>query len=105
MSGTADAVTNHADEMALMNRIAPSKRVRGNVEKWASSTVSLRGGRIENSEGHPDAHKVWTFGSYKQRLTDAVNYYGDGADHHPPDERRRSRHVHGRGGRATTNSG
>ena len=79
MSGSADAVVNHADEMALMNRIAPSKRVRGNIEKWASSTVSLRGGRIENSEGHPDAHKVWTFGSYKQRLTDAVNYYGDGA--------------------------
>jgi hypothetical protein len=79
VSGSADAVTNHADEMALMNRIAPNKRVRGNVEKWASSTVSLRGGRIENSEGHPDAHKLWTFGSYKQRLTDAVNYYGDGA--------------------------
>jgi hypothetical protein len=79
VSGTGDAVTNHADEMALMNRIAPSKRVRGNIEKWASSTISLRGGRIENSEGHPDAHKVWTFGSYKQRLTDAVNYFGDGA--------------------------
>lgn len=79
LSGSGDAVTNHADEMALMNRIAPDKRVRGNVEKWASSTMSLRGGRIENSEGHPDAHKVWTFGTYKQRLTDAVNYYGDGA--------------------------
>ena len=79
VSGASAEVTNHADEMALMNRIAPSKRVRGNVEKWASSTVSLRGGRIENSEGHPDAHKVWTFGSYKQRLTDAVNFYGDAA--------------------------
>jgi hypothetical protein len=77
-SGTSEAVDNRADEMALMNRIAPSKRVRGNIEKWASSTVSLRGGRIENSEGHPDAHKVWTFGSYQQRLTDAVNYIGDG---------------------------
>lgn len=78
-SGATDAVVNAADEMASMNRIAPGKRVRGNVEKWASSTVSLRGGRIENSEGHPDAHKVWTFGSYKQRLTDAVNYTGSGA--------------------------
>jgi hypothetical protein len=77
VSGSSDAVTNGADEMALMNRIAPNKRVRGNVEKWASSTVSLRGGRIENSEGHPDAHKVWTFGNYKQRVTDAVNYYGE----------------------------
>jgi hypothetical protein len=79
MSGRTDMVVNHADEMALMNRIAPNKRVRGNIEKWASSTVSLRGGRIENSEGHPDAHKVWTFGSYRQRLTDAVNYIGEGA--------------------------
>jgi hypothetical protein len=78
VSGSSDAVTNHADEMALMNRIAPNKRVRGNLEKWASSTISLRGGRIENSEGHPDAHKLWTFGAYQQRLTDAVNYYGDG---------------------------
>jgi hypothetical protein len=58
VSGSSDAVTNHADEMALMNRIAPNRRVRGNVEKWASSTVSLRGGRIENSEGHPDATQV-----------------------------------------------
>ena len=24
-------------------------------------------------------HKVWTFGNYAQRLTDAVNYYSDGA--------------------------
>lgn len=79
VSGTSDAVVNNADEMALMNRIAPNKRVRGNVEKWASSTVSLRGGRIENSEGHPDAHKVWTFGNYRQRLTDAVNFRNDGA--------------------------
>ena len=79
VSGTSDAVDNKADEMALMNRIAPNKRVRGNIEKWASSTVSLRGGSIENSEGHPDAHKVWAFGSYKQRLTDAVNYRNDGA--------------------------
>jgi hypothetical protein len=79
VSGTTDAVVNKADEMALMNRIAPNKRVRGNVEKWASSTISLRGGRIENSEGHPDAHKVWAFGGYKQRLTDAVNYRNNGA--------------------------
>ena len=49
--------TNEADEMAQLNRIAPGKRVRGNIEKWASSTVSLRGGRIENSAGHPDAQQ------------------------------------------------
>jgi hypothetical protein len=74
VSGGTEAVTNLADEMALMNRIAPNRRVRGNVEKWASSTISLRGGKIENSEGHPDAHKVWAFGDYRQRLTDAVNF-------------------------------
>ena len=77
-SGTGDAVSNRADEMALLNRIAPNKRVRGNIQKWASSTISLRGGRLENSEGHPDAHKVWSFGNYRQRLTDAVNFRGIG---------------------------
>jgi hypothetical protein len=74
VSGPGDGVTNEASEMALMNRIAPGKRVRGNVEKWASATVSLRGGRIENSSGHPDAGKVWAFGAYEQQLTDAVDF-------------------------------
>jgi hypothetical protein len=78
-SGGSAAVTNHADEMAMLNRIAPNKRLRGNVEKWASSTISLRGGSIENSEGHPDAHKVWTFGSHRQRVTDAINFTTPGA--------------------------
>lgn len=75
VSGDSPAVSNAADEMARLNRIAPGKRVRGNLEKWASSTVSLRGGRIENSSGHPDAGKVWSFGNYRQRLTDAVNFH------------------------------
>lgn len=74
VSGTHSDVDNQASQMAQMNRIAPGKRVRGNIEKWASSTVSLRGGRLENSSGHPDAGKVWSFGTYSQRLTDAVNY-------------------------------
>jgi len=73
-SGTTDAVTNHATQMAQLQDIAPGKRVRGNLEKWALSTVSLRGGRIQNSSAHPDAGKVWSFGGYRQRLTDAVNY-------------------------------
>ena len=75
VSGAQDKVVNNADQMASLNRIAPRKRVRGNIEKWASSTVSLRGGRIENAPGHPDAGKVWSFGAYKQRLTDAVNFH------------------------------
>ena len=74
VSGDQDAVSNDATQMAQMNKIAPGKRVRGNIEKWASSTISLRGGRLENSSGHPDAGKVWTFGSHSQQLTDAVNY-------------------------------
>jgi hypothetical protein len=79
MSGDHDAVVNEASQMAELNKIAPGKRVRGNIEKWASTTVSLRGGRIENSAGHPDAGKTWSFGSYQQRLTDAVNYRSSGA--------------------------
>ena len=74
VSGTDEKVSNQAHEMAVLNRIAPGKRVRGNIEKWAGATVSLRGGRIEDSSGHPDAGKVWAFGNYKQRLTDAVNF-------------------------------
>lgn len=74
ISGHTDAVNNQASQMAQLQKIAPGKRVRGNIERWASTTVALRGGRLENSAGHPDAGKVWSFGSYRQRLTDAVNY-------------------------------
>lgn len=74
VSGSSDAVKNEASEMAQMTKIAPGKRLRGNLEKWASATVSLRGGRLENSSAHPDAGKVWTFGKFSQRLTDAVNF-------------------------------
>jgi hypothetical protein len=74
ISGDRDQVNNAATQMAQMHRIAPGKRVRGNIEKWATSTISLRGGRIEDSSGHPDAGKVWTFGDHRQRLTDAVNF-------------------------------
>jgi hypothetical protein len=74
VSGSSDRVINEANQMAHLHEIAPGKRVRGNVEKWASSTIALRGGKIENSAAHPDAGKVWSFGSHRQRLTDAVNY-------------------------------
>lgn len=74
VSGAGDAVKNEANEMAQLQAIAPGKRVRGNLEKWAMATVSLRGGHIENSAAHPDAGKMWSFGGYRQRLTDAVNY-------------------------------
>jgi len=77
IAGQVDAVNNQASEMAQLQKIAPGKRVRGNIERWASTTVALRGGRLENSAGHPDAGKVWSFGSYSQRLTDAVNFRSD----------------------------
>jgi len=74
ISGNTDAVTNEANEMLQLQKVAPGKRVRGNIERWSSTTVSLRGGRVENSAGHPDAHRVWSFGNYRQKLTDAVNF-------------------------------
>jgi len=79
IAGSADAVQNQASQMAQLQKIAPGKRVRGNIERWASTTVTLRGGRIENSAGHPDAGKVWSFGAYSQRLTDAVNFRSEEA--------------------------
>jgi hypothetical protein len=74
ISGATDRVVNEANQMAHLKSIAPGKRLRGNLEKWASSTISLRGGRIENSSAHPDAGKMWAFGGHRQLLTDAVNY-------------------------------
>ena len=74
VNGAEDRVANRASQMAHLADIAPGKRARGNLEKWASSTVSLRGGQIENSAAHPDAGKLWSFGAHRQLLTDAVNY-------------------------------
>jgi hypothetical protein len=77
VTGQNDEVMNDASQIADMRRIAPGKRVRGNIEKWATATVSLRGGRLENSSGHPDAGKLWTIGPHRQRLTDAINFKGE----------------------------
>ncbi len=74
VAGIRDAVQNESTQMAMLQKIAPGKRVRGNVEKWATTTISLRGGRLDDSAGHPDAGKEWSFEGYKQRLTDAVNF-------------------------------
>ncbi|HWI17288.1 MAG TPA: hypothetical protein VNT81_06055 [Vicinamibacterales bacterium] len=74
LAGTTDAVQNNTQQMAMLQKIAPGKRMRGNVEKWAATTVSVRGGRLDDSAGHPDAGKLWSFGGYQQRLTDAVNF-------------------------------
>ena len=74
VAGSKPAVNNASKQMAMLQNIAPGKRVRGNVEKWAATTIDLRGGTLEDSSGHPDAGKLWSFGSYQQRLTDAVNF-------------------------------
>lgn len=79
VSGTGPDVTNEATHLGQMFDIAPGKRLRGNIEKWALATVSLRGGRLVNSSAHPDAGKTWHFGAHKQPLTDSVNFHDAGA--------------------------
>jgi hypothetical protein len=73
------AVDNQATQLAHMDRIAPGKGLRGNLRQWSQATVSLQGGRLVDAAAHPDAGKVWTFGSYSQRLTDAVSYHSSDA--------------------------
>lgn len=74
LAGDQEGVRNNTQQLALLNHIAPGKRLRGNIEKWASTTINLRGGQLDDSSGHPDAGRMWSFGDYKQRLTDAVNF-------------------------------
>jgi hypothetical protein len=76
VSGSNPAVANGSTQMAQMAQIAPGKRVRGDVERWSPTTVSLRGGRLADSAAHPDAGKTWSFGPFRQRLTDAVDFTG-----------------------------
>ena len=72
--GASGEVINRATFLAQMNRIAPGKRLRNDLRRWSDATVSLRGGTLENSSAHPDAGKVWSFGSHRQQLTDATLY-------------------------------
>lgn len=67
-------VDNRATQLAQMQAIVPGKRLRSNLRRWAQATVSIEGGILENSAAHPDAGKVWSFGDYKQQLTDATIY-------------------------------
>ena len=76
VSGSRTSVTNESRQMAQIGKIAPGKRVRGDIERWSPTTVSLRGGRLNDSAAHPDAGRVWSFGEFRQRLTDAVDYTG-----------------------------
>ncbi|MEZ5283400.1 MAG: hypothetical protein R2712_01060 [Vicinamibacterales bacterium] len=71
------AVAKQSSQMAHMDRIAPGSHVRGDIEQWASGRVSLRGGRLVDSAAHPDAGRTWSFGAYRQALTDAVDFHGD----------------------------
>jgi hypothetical protein len=74
IDAAAGKVDNQATQLAQMYRIAGGKRLRNDLRRWASGTITLRGGRLDNSAAHPDAGKVWTFGSYQQPLTDATLY-------------------------------
>lgn len=75
--GRSARVRNRSTQMADLSRIVPGARVRGNVERWATARIALSGGAIEDSAAHPDAGRFWSFGGYRQRLTDAVNYVAD----------------------------
>jgi hypothetical protein len=68
------AVDNRASQLAHMHAIAPGKRLRNNLRRWSSASVTVHGGVLLNSAAHPDAGKVWSFGSYQQQLTDATLY-------------------------------
>jgi hypothetical protein len=74
VSGSQTSVANASTQMAQMAKIAPGKHVRGDIERWSPTTVSLRGGRLADSAAHPDAGRIWSFGQFRQRLTDAVDF-------------------------------
>lgn len=75
VAGDGTTVVDHrATHLAQMTRIAPGKRLRGDLRRWSPTTVTVRGGRLDNAAAHPDAGKVWTFGDYQQPLTDATLY-------------------------------
>ena len=68
------AVDHRATHLARMDRIAPGKRLRGDLRRWSNSTIQVRGGRLDNAAAHPDAGKIWSFGNHAQPLTDATLY-------------------------------
>lgn len=72
-------VDNRADQLAHLNVIASGKRLRGDLRRWCRATVSISGGALENAAAHPDAGKIWSFGGYRQALTDATVYRTDAA--------------------------
>lgn len=72
------AVDNQATHLAQMTQILPGKRLRNDVRRWSTAIVTLRGGRLDNSAAHPDAGKIWSFGSHQQPLTDATLYTATG---------------------------
>ena len=78
-TGTGAAVENRATQLAQMYAIANGKRLRNDLRRWSNATVTLRGGRLDNSAAHPDAGKVWSFGSHQQQLTDATLFNASSA--------------------------
>jgi hypothetical protein len=75
ISRDVDTLVDHrATHLAQMNRIAAGKRVRGDLRRWSRTSVTVSGGRLDNSAAHPDAGKIWSFGDHQQPLTDATLY-------------------------------
>lgn len=77
--GGSDAVANHATHLAQMYKIGNGRRLRNDLRRWSQATVTLRGGRLDNSSAHPDAGKIWSFGAHQQPLTDATLFTSAGA--------------------------
>jgi hypothetical protein len=78
VAGESVPVDHRATHLAQMHLIAPGKRLRHDVRRWSPTTVTVRGGRLDNAAAHPDAGKMWRFGDYQQRLTDATLYRASG---------------------------
>jgi hypothetical protein len=77
--GGVGPVSNRATHLAQMHTITRGKRLRNDLRRWANATVELRGGVLDNSKAHPDAGKIWSFGTYQQPLTDATVYSASAA--------------------------
>jgi hypothetical protein len=74
VDGGAVGVDNRATQLAQMGVITRGKRIRNDLRRWSSASITLRGGRLDNSAAHPDAGKIWKFGTHQQQLTDATLY-------------------------------
>jgi hypothetical protein len=78
VDGGTVPVVNRATQLAQMYTLRRGKRLRNDIRRWSPATALLRGGRLDNSSAHPDAGKLWSFGTHQQPLTDATLYSAPG---------------------------